>query len=111
MTPRNEKDVCQMKTPMKFIVTGSLLAVTAAMPMAALAAPKAPPAAAKTMHENSTTGAISIVSATEVKLANGDTFRLKPGLSTAAFKAGEKVKVQWSMKDGAKYADHIAAAK
>lgn len=103
-----------MKTPMKFIVTGSLLALSAAVPLSALAAPKAPPAAAtaSTKHEiNSTTGAISVVSATEVKLANGDTFKLKPGLSTAAFKAGEKVRVQWSMKDGAKYADHIAAAK
>ncbi|RYD96438.1 MAG: hypothetical protein EOP61_18035 [Sphingomonadales bacterium] len=95
---------------MKMILTGSLLALLAAVPLTALAAPKAPPAAA-TKHEESTTGAISVISATEVKLANGDTFKVMPGISTAAFKAGEKVKVQWSMKDGAKYAEHISAAK
>ena len=100
-----------MKTPMKFIVTGSLLALSAAVPMAALAAPKAPPAAATKTEITTTIGAISVLSATEVKLANGDTFKLMPGLSTGAFKAGEKVKVKWSMKDGAKYAEHIAAAK
>jgi hypothetical protein len=100
-----------MKTPMKFIVTGSLLALSAAVPMAALAAPKAPPAAATKTEITTTIGAISVLSATEVKLANGDTFKLMPGLSTAAFKAGEKVKVKWTMKDGAKYAEHIAAAK
>lgn len=100
-----------MKT-MKIIVTGSLLALSAAVPLSALAAPKAPPAAAATKTEITTTiGAISVLSATEVKLANGDTFKLMPGLSTAAFKAGEKVKVKWTMKDGAKYAEHIAAAK
>ena len=104
-----------MKTSMKMILTSSLLALSAAMPLTALAAPKAPPApaatATATKHEESTTGAISVVSATEVKLANGDTFKVTPGISTAAFKAGEKVKVQWSMKDGAKYADHISAMK
>ncbi len=102
-----------MKRSMKFIVTGSLLALSAAMPMSALAAPKAPPAAAASTKQqiNSTTGAISVVNASEVKLANGDTFKLRPGLSTAAFKAGEKVKVHWSMKDGAKYAENISAAK
>lgn len=98
-----------MKSPMKMILTGSLLALTATVPLTALAAP--PKAAAAAKHEEATTGSIQVISATEVKLANGDTFKLRPGLSTAAFKAGEKVKVQWSMKDGAKYAEHIAAAK
>lgn len=97
-----------MKSPMKMILTGSLLALSAAMPLSALAAPKAPPAA---RHEEATTGAIASVNATEVKLANGDTFKLSPRVSTAAFKAGEKVKVKWSMRDGAKFADHIKAEK
>lgn len=103
-----------MKSAMKMFLTGSLLAVSAGMPLTAMAAPKPPAAAAATTvkaHEESTTGAISVVSASEVKLANGDTFKVSPGISTAAFKAGEKVKVQWSMKDGAKVADHISVAK
>jgi len=102
-----------MKSPMKIFLTGSLLALSAGMPLTALAAPKPPAAAAATAvkHDETTTGAISVISASEVKLARGDTFKVSPGISTAAFKAGEKVKVQWSMKDGTKYADHISAAK
>jgi hypothetical protein len=101
-----------MKTSMKIIVTGSLLALSSGLAMSALAAPKPPAAAAATVkHDEATTGAISVISASEVKLANGDTFKVSPGVSTAAFKAGEKVKVQWSMKDGAKIADHISATK
>lgn len=102
-----------MKNAMKIFLTGSLLAVSAGMPLTALAAPK-PPAATATpvkAHEGATTGTISVISASEVKLANGDTFKVSPAISTAAFKAGEKVKVQWMMKDGAKVAEHISAAK
>lgn len=102
-----------MKNAMKIFLTGSLLAVSAGMPLTALAAPK-PPAATATpvkAHEDATTGTISVISASEVKLANGDTFKVSPAISTAAFKAGEKVKVQWMMKDGAKVAEHISAAK
>ena len=99
-----------MKSPMKIFLTGSLLALTAGMPLTALAAPK-PPAAAAANHDETTTGAISVISASEVKLASGDTFKVSPGISTGAFKAGEKVKVQWMAKDGAKVAEHISAAK
>lgn len=98
-----------MKSPMKMILTGSLLALSAAMPLSALAAP--PKAHVAKRHEEATTGAITSVSATEVKLANGDTFKLAPGVSTTGFKAGENVKVRWSMKDGAKFAENISAAK
>ena len=59
-----------MKSPMKMILTGSLLALSAAMPLSALAAP--PKAHVSKRHEEATTGAITSVSATEVKLANGD---------------------------------------
>lgn len=103
-----------MKTSMKLIVTGSLLALSSGLAMSALAAPKPPAVATTTQvkaHEESTTGTISVISASEVKLANGDTFKVAPSISTGAFKAGEKVKVQWMMKDGAKVADHISAAK
>lgn len=100
-----------MKSPMKMILTGSLLALSAAMPLSALAAPKETKAPAVVRHEEATTGAIASVNATEVKLANGDTFKLAPGVSTAAFKAGQKVKVEWTMKDGAKFAEHIKAEK
>lgn len=103
-----------MKNAMKIFLTGSLLAMSAGIPLTALAAPK-PPAVATTTkvkaHEESTTGTISVISASEVKLSNGDTFKVSPSISTGAFKAGEKVKVQWMMKDGAKVADHISAAK
>ena len=98
-----------MKSPMKMILTGSLLALSAAMPLSALAAP--PKAHASPAHIDATTGAIASVNATEVKLANGDTFKLAPGVSTAAFKAGETVRVRWSMKNGAKLAENISAAK
>ena len=40
------------------------------------------------------TGAITSITAQEVKLASGDTFKLKPGVGAANFKAGDKVKVQ-----------------
>lgn len=103
-----------MKSAMKILLTGSLLAVSAGIPLTALAAPKPPAAAAATQvkaHEETTTGTISVISANEVKLASGDTFKVSPSISTGAFKAGEKVKVQWMMKDGAKVADHISAAK
>ena len=97
-----------MKSPMTMILTGSLLALSAAMPLSALAAPKDHASAARI---DATTGAIASVNATEVKLANGDTFKLAPGVSTAAFKAGETVRVRWSMKNGAKLAENISAAK
>lgn len=98
-----------MKSPMKSILTASLIVLSTALPLTALAAPPKPNVV--TRHEEATTGAIASISAQEVKLANGDTFKLAPGLKTANFKTGEKVKVHWSMKDGAKLADRINAAK
>lgn len=96
-----------MKSSMKIILSASLLALSAAAPLTALAAPPKAHAA----HEDATTGAITSITAQEVKLASGDTFKLKPGVSAANFKAGDKVKVQWTMKDGAKQADKISAVK
>ena len=98
-----------MKSPMKSILTASLIVLSTALPLTALAAPPKPNVV--TRHEEATTGAIASINAQEVKLANGDTLKLAPGLKTASFKAGEKVKVLWSMKDGAKLANHINAAK
>lgn len=98
-----------MKSSMKIILSGSLLALSAAVPLTALAAP--PKAHTTQRHEDATTGAITSITAQEVKLASGDTFKLKPGVSAANFKAGDKVKVQWTMKDGAKQADKISAVK
>ena len=95
-----------MKSPMKSILTASMIVLSTALPLTALPAPNV-----VTRHEEATTGAIASISAQEVKLANGDTFKLAPGLKTANFKTGEKVKVHWSMKDGAKLADRINAAK
>jgi hypothetical protein len=98
-----------MKSPMKTILAGSLIVLSTAMPLTALAAP--PKAHTTQRHDDATTGAITSITAQEVKLASGDTFKLKPGVSAANFKAGDKVKVQWTMKDGAKLADKISAVK
>lgn len=98
-----------MKT-MNRIVLASLVALTAAAPLSAMAAP-AKAHTPKPAKEQSTTGAIASVSATEVKLSNGETFKLSPGVSASNFKAGDKVQLRWTMKDGSRLADHINAAK
>ncbi len=99
-----------MKPSSKIVLAAAAL-LTAALPMAAFAAPpKAKPHAARP-HEEYSTGAITSVSATELKLASGDTFKFAAGASAGAFKAGDKVSVRWQLKDGAKLADQVMAAK
>ena len=55
--------------------------------------------------------ATSTVSAQEVKLASGETFKLAPGVKTSSYKAGDKVSVRFTEKNGAKTADQIMAAR
>ncbi len=99
-----------MKPSSKIVLAAATL-LTAALPMAAFAAPpKAKPHAARP-HEEYSTGAITSVTATELKLASGDTFKFAAGASAGAFKAGDKVSVRWQLKDGAKLADQVMAAK
>lgn len=92
------------------IVLAALVALTATAPMTALAAPKAKTHAQKS-HEEFATGAIATVSAQEVKLASGETFKLAPGVKTSSYKAGDKVSVRFTEKNGAKTADQIMAAR
>ncbi len=99
-----------MKT-MNRIVLASAVLLSAAMPLSALAAPPANHTPKFAGQERTTTGAIATVSATEVKLANGETFKLSPGVSAASYRAGDKVQLHWKMKDGARLADRINAAK
>ena len=47
----------------------------------------------------------------EVKLASGETFKLAPGVKTSSYKAGDKVSVRFTEKNGAKTADQIMAAR
>ncbi len=92
------------------IVLAALAALTAAAPMTALAAPKAGAHAHKP-HEEFATGAIVTLSAQEVKLASGETFKLAPGVQTSSYKAGDRVSVRFTMKNGARTADRIIAAR
>lgn len=89
------------------LALAALLALTAAAPMTALAAPKAH---TQKSHEEFATGAIASISAQEVKLAGGETFRLAPGVNAASYKPGDKVSVRFTLKNGARTADQILAA-
>lgn len=93
------------------IVLAALAVLTAAAPMTALAAPPKAKTHAQKTHEEFVTGAIATVSASELKLANGESFKVKSGVMTSSFKAGDKVSVRYTTKDGAKTADQILAAR
>lgn len=90
------------------IVLAALAVLATAAPLSAFAAP--PKAHAQHKFEEYTTGTIASVNAQEIKLAGGDTFKLAPGVQTASFKAGDKVNVRFTKKDGARTADQIKAA-
>lgn len=98
-----------MKT-MNRIVLASVVLLSAAAPLSAMAAPPKNHTPKFAGMEKTTTGAIASVSATEVKLANGETFKLSPGVSASTYKAGDKVQLHWKMKDGARLTDRINAA-
>jgi hypothetical protein len=93
------------------VILAALAALTAAASMPAFAAPPKAKAHAQKSHEEFATGAIATVSAQEVKLVGGETFKVGPGVQTSSYKAGDKVSVRFTMKDGAKTADQIMAAK
>ena len=93
------------------IVFAALAVITAAAPMTAFAAPPKPKTHAHKTHEEFVTGAIATVSANELKLSSGESFKVKSGVMTTSFKAGDKVSVRYTTKDGAKTADQIMAAK
>ncbi len=61
--------------------------------------------------EEFATGAITTINAHQVKLVSGETFTLASGVRTAPYKAGDRVSVRFTVKDGAKTADQIMAAR
>jgi Cu/Ag efflux protein CusF len=93
------------------IVLAALAVLTAAAPLSAFAAPPKPKAHIQKSHEQYASGAITAVSAQELKLSDGQTFKVTPGLAVATYKAGDKVSVRFTTKDGAKTVDQITAAK
>ena len=92
------------------IVLAALAVLAAAAPLSAMAAPPKAKSHSQRTHEEYATGAISSVSAQELKLSDGQTFKLAPGVKAASYKAGDKVSVRFTTKDGARTADQIMAA-
>lgn len=93
------------------IVLAALTMLAAAAPLSAMAAPPKAKSHAQKTHEEYATGAIASVSAQELKLSDGQTFKLAPGVQSSSYKAGDKVSVRFTSKDGARTADKIMAAK
>ncbi|HVY89949.1 MAG TPA: hypothetical protein VG942_13855 [Hyphomonadaceae bacterium] len=92
------------------LATAALLAVAA--PLSAFAAPPATPVAAHaaTPKEHTTKGTIDTISADSLKLKSGTMFKVKSGVATDSFKAGQKVSVRWTMDGSDKLADTIKAS-
>jgi hypothetical protein len=93
------------------IALAALAVLTAAAPMTAFAAPPKAKTHAQKTHEEFVTGAIASVSASDLKLVSGESFKVKSGVMTSSFKAGDKVSVRYTEKGGAKTADQIMAAR
>ncbi|MFT3722650.1 MAG: hypothetical protein QM773_03605 [Hyphomonadaceae bacterium] len=92
------------------LALAALAVLTAAAPMSAFAAPPKPNTHAQKTHEEFVTGAIASVSASDLKLVSGESFKVKAGVTTSSFKAGDKVSVRYTEMGGAKTADQIKAA-
>jgi len=107
------KDISSMKKVL--IASAAVMAMIA--PMAAHAAPpkthKAKAHAtdtAKVATQEYTTGVVSAYAADTrmLKLSAGQEFKLAPSITNPAYKAGDKVTVRWTMKDGARLADSVS---
>lgn len=97
---------------MKKLVLAAAAMLAVASPLAAFAAPPAPaPAATHAPKEHTTKGTIDTVAADSLKLKSGTMFKVKDGVSTTSFKAGDKVSVRWTMSGKNKVADTITASK
>lgn len=93
------------------IVLAALAALSLSAPLSALAAPPKAKSHSERAHEQYASGAIASVSAQEIKLSGGETFKVAPGVQTASYKAGDKVSVRYTMKDGARLADQVMINK
>ena len=84
------------------IVLAALAVLATAAPLSAMAAPPKAKAHAQRTHEEYATGAITSVSAQEVKLSRrARPSSSRPACKTASYKAGDKVSVRFTMKNGA----------
>lgn len=102
---------------MKKLLIASAAALAAVLPMAAHAAPPKTQQAStysndtvKMGKHEFTTGVVSAYAQDTrmLKLSAGEEFKLSPSIKTASYKAGDKVTVRWTMKDGARLADSVS---
>lgn len=98
------------------LAVAAMLAVTT--PLAAFAAPPKSSSASKPNKTKDTlqvgrteytTGVVSSWSADTrmLKLNAGEEFKIAPSVANANYKAGDKVNVRWTIKDGARIADAV----
>lgn len=99
---------------MKKILIASAAVLAALTPMAAYAAPPKTHKAktvdtVKIGKEEFTSGVVTAYAADTrmLKLDAGQQFKLAPSVTNASYKAGDKVTVRWTMKDGARIADSV----
>jgi hypothetical protein len=93
------------------IVLAALAALSISAPLSALAAPPKAKSHSERAHEQYASGAIASVSAQEIKLSGGETFKVAPGAPTTSYKAGDRVSVRYTTKDGARLADQVMIKK
>lgn len=87
----------------------SLVLLSAAAPMTALAAPVTK-LNTQTSTEQTIDGRIAYVTAKKLKLADGETFRLASGIQTAGYKPGDKVSVRFATIHGTRTANQLTRA-
>jgi hypothetical protein len=109
---------CKDIFPMKRILIASAAVMALVAPMTAYAAPpkahKAKTHSADTTKigtEEYTSGVVSAYTPDTrmLKLNAGQEFKLAPSITNTSYKAGDKVTVRWTMKDGARLADSVSA--
>jgi hypothetical protein len=103
---------------MKKLMLAAAAMLTVASPLAAYAAPPKSSTAAKPHKTKDTiqvgrteytTGVVASWSADTrmLKLNAGEEFKLAPTVTAATYKAGDKVNVRWTIKDGVRTADAV----
>ena len=103
---------------MKKLMLAVAAALAVTIPFAAFAAPPKSSAASKPTKPKDTlqfgrteytTGVVASWSADTrmLKLNAGEEFKIAPAVTASNYKAGDKVNVRWTMKDGARVADAV----
>ena len=103
--------------PMKKLMLAAAAMLAVATPLAAYAAPPKSSAAKSHAAKDTiqvgrteyTTGVVASWSADTrmLKLNAGEEFKLSPTVTAANYKAGDKVNVRWTIKDGVRTADAV----